>query len=171
MSWLDAFFGAEITVQFNGLALPQQPILNLTGSGVASVVNDPTNNRLVATFSGGGGGGGGASSPIKFNVATTTVASSATVPANATASGLKVQVTTPYSAGAQLAIGRTGSSSLLLVGGAIDIVNCPAGTIYDLSSTTLAAWGASALSVIATITGAPSVGSLTIFLNASVAQS
>jgi hypothetical protein len=76
-----------------------------------------------------------------------------TIPANAVIRRCTLNVTTAYSAGTTIAIGQTGTTNLLMATG--DNVATAINT-YDASLVT--AWGASALQVLATIVGAPSVG-------------
>lgn len=111
---------------------------------------------------------GGASPPILLAVGLTTATSANNVAANATVSGGKVRVITPYSAGATLALGHTSATSLIMAANDVDLVNCIAGTIYDISPGLMQAWGGTALPLIATVGGSPSVGSLQVLLTSAV---
>ena len=59
MSWLDQFFVAYATVQFAGVAAPQERTLNFIN---ATGVDDPANGRTNITVSGSIGGGAASSS-------------------------------------------------------------------------------------------------------------
>ena len=52
MSWLDKYFVGITTAAFAGTQLPQQPLINFVGSGVA-VANDAVNNRTTVTITSG----------------------------------------------------------------------------------------------------------------------
>jgi hypothetical protein len=79
--------------------------------------------------------------------------SATTIPANAYVTNVVLNVTTPYSAGATIAVGQTGSTSLLLGTGD----NTP--QVADEYQSTLAvSWGSTAYPVLVTITGSPAAG-------------
>lgn len=82
-----------------------------------------------------------------------TYTSTAVIPANARVSRTAVLVTTAYSAGGTIAVGQTGSTSLLQA--TTDNLATSLGT-YD--TTDPIAWGGSALAVLVTIGGSPSTG-------------
>lgn len=101
-----------------------------------------------------GAGASGSLRTIRF--ATTNAASqssASTIPANAIIVDTKFDVTTPYSAGATVSIGQTGSTSLLQA--TTDNLATVAG-IYETPQDV--AWGASALAVLVTVAGAPAAG-------------
>lgn len=79
--------------------------------------------------------------------------SASQIPANAVVAEVAIKVVTPYSAGATLIVGQTGSTSLLA--GTTDNLATVAGT-YLLPLDT--GWGASALAVLVTVAGAPAAG-------------
>lgn len=91
---------------------------------------------------------------IKFAIGTSASYSSASdIPANATILSATVDVTTPYSGGATISVGRTGSTSLLQA----TTDNLPtAANLYKVEQNT--AWGGSALPVLVTIGGTPGAG-------------
>lgn len=79
--------------------------------------------------------------------------SAAVVPANAVVVEAELDITTPYSGGATITVGRTGSPSLLL--GTTD----NQATVANRYKAELdQAWGASALAVLVTVAGAPAAG-------------
>jgi hypothetical protein len=91
---------------------------------------------------------------IRFAITNAASQSSASqIPANAFVREAWLEVTTPYSAGGTIAIGQTGTASLLMATG--DNVPQTAGT-YQLMQDT--AWGASALAVLVTVGGSPAAG-------------
>lgn len=95
---------------------------------------------------------------IRFAVTNAASQSSANaIPANAFIFDCKLIVSTPYSAGATIAIGQTGTTALLQA--TTDNLPQTAGT-YDVEGDT--AWGASALAVLVTIAGAPAAGAGTV---------
>jgi hypothetical protein len=114
------------------------------------------------------GGSPNARIDIEIPVTTATVSSAGSITSTRRVSGLKVRVDTPYSAGT-IGIGHAGAPSLLLAPTgttpsgtmAIDIVNCPAGYIYDLSPTTYLPFGATD-PVLVTMAGA--VGGVLVVL-------
>lgn len=111
-----------------------------------------------------GGSTSGAVREIRFAVTNAASQSSATtIPANAIVNDVKLDVTTPYSAGATVSIGQTGSASLLQATG--DNLATVAG-IYDVEQDT--AWGASALAVLVTVAGAPAAGAGQVVVQYSV---
>jgi hypothetical protein len=113
------------------------------------------------------GGGGGGTPPIEFSVGTSTASSATSIPAGSVVSGLKVRVDTAYNTGATLAVGQAGSASLLLAASSIDLHNVPfVPFVYDVSPTTLAAWGGSPHPVLATVAGASS-GACTVWVSYS----
>ncbi len=79
--------------------------------------------------------------------------SASSIPANAVVSEAQLDVTTPYSGGATITVGQTGSASLLMA--TTDDLATVAG-LYAVPQDT--AWGASALAVLVTVAGAPAAG-------------
>lgn len=91
--------------------------------------------------------------------------SAASVPANAVVRRAMLDIQTPYSAGATITVGQTGSAALLM--GTSDNAPTVAG-LYEVSQDT--AWGASALAVLVTVAGAPSVGAGFVIVEYTVAD-
>lgn len=89
--------------------------------------------------------------------------SAANIPANAYVVSALLDVTTPYSAGATISIGRTGSTALLMA--TTDNTATLAGQ-YEAQQNT--AWGASALPVLVTIGGSPAAGAGSVLVKYSV---
>ena len=81
------------------------------------------------------------------------------IPANAIVTSCAVQVLTQYSPGTTITVGQTGQTSLLM--GTTDIYPTVAAE-YEASQRT--PWGSSALPVLATVSGSPSVGSAVVLL-------
>jgi hypothetical protein len=102
---------------------------------------------------------GGAVRCVKYNIANTPASQDSTtvIPANAVIHRREVEVTTPFSGGATIAIGQAGSTSLLM--GTTDI-NPQAAGVYVVDQNT--AWGAAPLAVRATLVGAPAAGAATV---------
>lgn len=97
---------------------------------------------------------GGAIREIRFAIGTGASQNSATtIPANAIIVTAQVEITTPYSAGGALAVGQTGSTSLLM--GTSDS-NPQVANIYEVNQDT--AWGATPRTVLVTVTGGPAAG-------------
>ncbi len=69
-------------------------------------------------------------------------------------------LTTPvaFSGGATVAIGQTGTSSLLIADGDFDVT--VSGNVYDALDPV--AWGGSALPVLVTVAGSPAAGAATV---------
>jgi hypothetical protein len=114
--------------------------------------------------------GAGASGSLRvIRLAITNAASqssASTIPANAVVVDTKVDITTPYSAGATITVGQTGSAALLQ--GTGDNLATVAG-VYETSQDV--AWGASALAVLVTVTGAPAAGAGFVVVQYVVADS
>ena len=79
--------------------------------------------------------------------------STAIVPANAVARSVTLDIVTPYSAGATITVGQTGTPALLAA--TTDCLATVAGQ-YEVVQDT--AWGASALAVLITVAGSPAAG-------------
>lgn len=111
-------------------------------------------STAVAWTLAGGSGASGAVRTIRFAITNAASQSSATlIPANAFVQDAKLEVTTPYSAGATVTVGQTGSAALLLA----TTDNLPqTAAIYDVEGDI--AWGASALAALVTVAGAPAAG-------------
>ena len=91
-----------------------------------------------------------------IDMATGTGASQSSVtsiPANAVIVGCEFKVTTPYSAGATVAVGQTGTTNLLMAAG-----DSVATVANEYGAPQRTAWGASPLPVLVTVTGAPAAG-------------
>ena len=91
---------------------------------------------------------------IRMAVGTGASQSSATsIPANAVVTSILLNVVTPFSAGTTIAIGQTGTTGLLQA----TTDNAP--TLANIYESMLdQAWGASALPLLITVTGAPAAG-------------
>ena len=79
--------------------------------------------------------------------------STAVIPANAVVRSMTLDIVTPYSAGATITVGQTGSAALL--GATTDNLATVAGQ-YEVNQDT--SWGASALAVLITVAGSPAAG-------------
>lgn len=79
--------------------------------------------------------------------------SAALVPANAVGFECMLDITTPYSGGGTISVGRTGSASLLQA--TTDNLATVAGQYQVMQAT---AWGATPLAVLVTVGGAPAAG-------------
>jgi hypothetical protein len=118
----------------------------------------------VAWVAASGAGASGSVREIRMPITNAASQSSTTIiPANARVSDVKAVVTTPYSAGATITIGQTGSAALLQA--TTDNLPQTAG-IYDVEDDF--AWGASALAVLVTIAGAPAAGAGAVIVTYSV---
>jgi hypothetical protein len=96
----------------------------------------------------------GVVSCIDFAIGTAASQSSVTsIPANAIVLRCDVTITTPYSGGATIKVGQTGTTNLLQDTGD----NVPQ-TADEYSANARVAWGASPLAVLVTVAGAPSTG-------------
>lgn len=96
----------------------------------------------------------GAVRVIKYAITNAATQDSATsIPANAVVLCAWIEVVTPYSGGATLALGRAGSTSLLQA--TSDNLATVAG-LYEVTQDT--AWGGAALAVRLTVAGAPAAG-------------
>lgn len=79
--------------------------------------------------------------------------SSTTIPANAVICDVALDISTPYSAGATITVGQSGSASLLMA--TTDSLATVAG-MYKVNQDT--SWGSSALALLVTIAGTPAAG-------------
>lgn len=96
----------------------------------------------------------GATLMIRFAITNAASQSSATsIPANAVVCSVLVNIVTPYSAGATIAVGQTGTTTLLQAT-ADNLATVANQYLSELDQ----AWGASALPVLVTVAGAPAVG-------------
>jgi hypothetical protein len=104
----------------------------------------------------GPSGFSGAVREIRFAITNAASQSSAkAIPANAIVKTRDVTVTTPFSAGATIAVGQTGTPALLQA----TTDNLPQGaanSTYEVADEV--AWGAAALAVLVTVGGAPAAG-------------
>ena len=89
--------------------------------------------------------------------------STAIIPASAIITEVLLNVTTPYSGGATIAVGQTGTANLLLSTGDND----PQVADQYLSEARVA-WGASSLAVLVTVGGAPGTGVGTVTVTYSM---
>lgn len=97
---------------------------------------------------------GGGVNEIRFAINNTASQTSATsIPANAYVLSSEVEITTPYSPGATIKVGQSGTTDLLQA--TADVVATVADT-YSAPQDT--AWGASALPVLVTVAGSPAAG-------------
>jgi hypothetical protein len=96
----------------------------------------------------------GVVSCIDFAIGTGAAQSSVTsIPANAVVLRADVSITTPYSAGATIEVGQTGTPILLQ-----DIIDNFPLTVGDYSALQRTGWGAAPLPVLVTVGGAPAAG-------------
>jgi hypothetical protein len=79
--------------------------------------------------------------------------STAVLPANAVVRSAMLDIVTPYSAGATITVGQTGTPALLMA--TTDNLATVAGQYESMQDT---AWGASALAVLITVAGSPTAG-------------
>lgn len=112
----------------------------------------------IALDTASGGSTPGAVTRIRFAVGVGASQSSVTsIPAGAVVSRVVLDVTTPYSGGATISVGQTGSAALLMATGD----NTPqTGALYEAEQDT--PWGGSALPVLVTVGGAPGAGAGTV---------
>lgn len=139
---LPAVAGNEIvtTATFSGGTITLQTNQNYVWSGSAWINISPSVAGVVSC--------------IRMPITTAASQSStSTIPANAVISRCLANITTPFSAGATLSVGQTGSTALLL---ATTDVTATLANLYDAPQDT--AWGASALAVLVTVGGAPAAG-------------
>jgi hypothetical protein len=102
----------------------------------------------------GPSGQSGAVREIRFAITNAASQSSATlIPASAIVVSTQLDITTPFSAGATITVGQTGSAALLMA--TTDNLATVA-NVYEVSQDV--AWGASALAVLITVAGAPAAG-------------
>lgn len=102
---------------------------------------------------------------IRFTVGTATASSVTLIPTGARVLRARVQINTPYSAGATLDVGKVGTVNLVFDNSEIDE------TVADTYLKDLdAAWGAAA-SVLTTIGGGPVAGASTIIVEYAMPQS
>ena len=92
--------------------------------------------------------------------------STSSIPANAIVDYVLLNITTPYSGGATIAVGQTGTTNLLLSTGD----NTPQ-TVDQYMSEARVAWGGSPLPVLVTVGGSPGAGVGTVTVAYSLALS
>ena len=139
---LAAKTGNEIvtTATFSGGTITLQTNQNYVWSGAAWTNISPTVAGVVSC--------------IRMPITNAASQSSTTsIPANAIIRRAMLDITTPYSGGATIAVGQTGTTSLLMATG--DNVATLANQ-YEASMDV--AWGAGALAVLVTVAGAPAAG-------------
>lgn len=105
-----------------------------------------------------------ASAPVDLTVGTGGATSVSTIPSGAKVWRVLVNITTSFSTGATLNLGRTGSSSLLL--SAFDVTQPVGQYVVDMDT----AWGGSALPVVAAIAGSPASGAADVFVFGGLIQ-
>jgi hypothetical protein len=70
-----------------------------------------------------------------------------------------IEITTPYSAGATITLGQTGSTSLLLGTTDVDPVSAiVSGNGNEMEADEEVAWGSTSLPLLTTVGGAPAAG-------------
>lgn len=163
MSLFSKLRGTIETLFQIGLGGPQ-----IKANGAALEMRDPTDAAFVITRGldpvaandyatknyTDSGAQGGAIREVRYAIGTgASQPSATTIPANVQIVYSEVEVTTPYSAGATIAVGQTGSTSLLQ--GTTDD-NPQSAARYAVDQDT--AWGATPRTVLATIGGAPAAG-------------
>lgn len=108
----------------------------------------------------------GAVYAIDFVIGTSASQSSVTsIPANAVVLRTDVTITTPYSGGATIAVGQTGTTTLLQ--GTAD--NYPQ-TVDEYQNLARVPWGGSSLPVLVTVGGSPAAGAGVVTVNYSLAN-
>jgi hypothetical protein len=96
---------------------------------------------------------------IRIPVALATVSSTTTIPANSVIQSTEINVGTPYSGGATISIGQTGSTALLQA----TTDNTPqSANLYGVEEDV--SWGASPLAVLVTVSGAPAAGAAAVIV-------
>jgi hypothetical protein len=146
-----------------------------SGAGVVAVIPAVTGNTIVTTaaFSGGtislaanqmyvwtgsawldiAPSVAGVTYMIRTTLGTATASSATQIPANAIIYDARLDVTTPYSAGATISLGITGTAALFMA--TTDNTATVAGLYQVMQDTSV---GASAAALLGTITGAPAAG-------------
>jgi hypothetical protein len=120
----------------------------------------------VAWVPASGAGASGSMRVIRMPITNAASQSSVTtIPANAVVEDTRVEITTPYSGGATITVGQTGSAALLQ--GTGDNLPTVAG-MYETPQDV--AWGASALAVLVTVAGAPAAGAGFVIVQYAVAD-
>lgn len=103
-------------------------------------------------------------STIRFTIGVAATTDSTTsIPANARVLEVRLAISTPYSPGATVSLGRAGSTSLIQ---AVTDNDPQSANTYTLPQDT--DWGAAALPVRATVAGAPAAGAATILVSYSL---
>jgi len=109
----------------------------------------------------------GATQTLRMAVGTAASQSSTNnIPANAIIENIMLDVTTPFSGGATISVGQTGSTALLMA--TTDNFPQTAGQYYIAEDTS---WGASALQLLVTVGGAPAAGVAAVRVEFSVPES
>ncbi len=120
----------------------------------------------VAWVAASGAGASGSLRVIRMPITNAASQSSTTqIPANAVVQDTKVEIVTPFSAGATITVGQTGSAALLEAAG--DNLATVAG-LYEVSQDV--PWGAVALAVLVTVVGAPAAGAGFVVVQYAVAD-
>ncbi len=148
MSWLDDMLEGVKTIVSSTATMPQRSKLKITGAGVTSIVDDPTNDQTVVTLGGGGGGGTPTGTGLYKVVAGTMVAAAALlvnadVDAAAAIAGTKVSP----DFGSQ-AIVTLGNASAATVTASTSFVGPLFDSVSGAGATTVTIGGTNALSLI-----------------------
>ena len=121
------------------ISLSANSVYYWTGSAWSNVAGTPVTGALQV---------------VKLPITNAASQSSTTqIPANATVRCCALDITTPYSAGATITVGQTGTPALLM--GATDSLATVAGLYQNEGDIS---WGASALAVLVTVAGTPAAG-------------
>ncbi len=155
-----------VEVLWAGIEIGVYKKLNFDGDGVLSVVEDPVDpTEVTITIS---VDATGSVVEIRYIVGTSaTQDSTHVIPANARIIVAQFIPTTPYTAGATVAIGRAGSTSLAQATTDNDPQSAAA-DIFNVNQDT--AWGAAALPVRTTVGGAPVAGAGVVIVRYAVPQ-
>lgn len=114
-----------------------------------------------------GGGSPGAVLSISFPIGIVTVSSATSIPAGAIVLDTSVNITTAYSASANISVGQGAPGPTTLLQGTAD--NSPT-VVNTYEAPQVTSWGASALAVTATITGTPTAGAGTVTVTYTLAN-
>ena len=156
-----------------------------SGAGVVAVIPAVTGNTIVTTVAFSGGtislaanqmyvwtgaawldiapSVAGATYMIRTTLGTATASSATQIPANAIIYDTRLDVTTPYSAGATISLGITGTVALFMA--TTDNAATVAGLYQVMQDTSV---GASAATLLGTIAGAPAAGAAQMIVLYSV---
>jgi hypothetical protein len=135
-----------IPTNYSGVALA---VVNAAQQGNVEIIAAGVDPNAAC---GGGGGGGGNMSMVRFPIGTATVSSTNSIPASAVISSVMIEIDTPYSEGATIEVGQTGTPTLLM---ATSDNDPQADNQYFINTDT--PWG-TLDPVLVTIGGSPSAG-------------